>query len=104
MPRGSELRVVYVSSQEMCIGEWLVTFFQSIGPVLCFLLQRYTCVPQATSYESRRHLYGDYECACMPKFVPVSLAVFTSAPKIALVVVYVVYFVDCCFDACLYIG
>jgi hypothetical protein len=56
--------------------------------MLCFRLPWYTCVPQATSYESRRHLYGVCECACMLKSVPVSIAFFCSAPKIPLVVVY----------------
>ena len=82
---------LYLHPPRRCVlvSGWL-HYLHSIGPVLCFLLQRYTCVPQATSYESRRHLYGDCECACMLKYVPVSLAVFSSAPKIHLVVVYVV--------------
>jgi len=82
---------LYLHPPKSCVlvSDWL-HFSHSIGPVLCFRLQRYTCVPHATSYESRRHLYGDCECACMLKSVPVSLAVFSSAPKIPLVVVYVV--------------
>ena len=68
---------------------WL-HIFHSIGLVLCFRLQRYTCVPLATSYDSLRNLYGYCECACMLKFVPVSLDFFSSSPKIPLVVVYFV--------------
>ena len=58
--------------------------------MLSFILQRYTYVPQATSYESHRYLYGDCKCACMLKYVSVSLAVISSAQKIPLVVVCVV--------------
>ena len=66
---------------------WL-HFLHIIGPVLCFRLQRYICVPHATSYESRLHLYdGDFECAWMLKSVPVSLAVLSNSPKMPLVVV-----------------
>ena len=49
-------------------------FLHSIGPILCVLLQRLTCAPPATSYESLRHLYGDREYDCMLKSVPVALA------------------------------
>ena len=46
-----------------------------IGPCeLCFFLHLYTRGPQATSYVSRLDLYGNYEYACIPKFVLVSLA------------------------------
>jgi len=61
--------------------------FHSIGSVLCFLLQRYTFVPHATSYDSRLHLYGDFECAWMLNSVPVSLAFLSNSPKMPLDVV-----------------
>ena len=82
---------LYLHLPRRCVlaSGWL-HFLQSIGPMLCFRLQRYTCIPQTTSYESRRHLYGDCECACMLKSVPVSFAFLRIAPKIRLVVVYVV--------------
>ena len=87
VPRGSHLRVVFASSQEVCIREWLVSFsLHIIGLVLCFRLLRYICVPHATSYESLLHLYGDFECAWMLKSVPVSLAFLSSSPKMPLVV------------------
>ena len=59
---------LYLHPPERCVllSSWL-HFLQSIGLVLCFLLHRYLCVFQATSYEPRRHLYGDCECACMLK-------------------------------------
>jgi hypothetical protein len=59
-------------------------FFHNIGPVLCFLLHRYTCVPHATSYESRLHLYGDCECAYILKSVPVSFAFLSNSRKMPL--------------------
>jgi len=69
-------------------------FLQNIGLVIFFLLQRYTCFPQATSYESHWNLYGDCECDSMLKSVPVSLTAFSSAPKIPLVVVDFVSLID----------
>jgi hypothetical protein len=78
---------LYLHPPRRCVlaRGWL-HFLKSIGLIVCFLLQRWTCVLHATSYESRRHLYGDRECACMLKSVPVSLAAFRSALKTPLVV------------------
>ncbi len=74
------------------VSGWL-NCLHNIGPVLCFRLHRYTCVPHATSYESRRRLYEDWECACMLKSVPVSLDFFSRSPKTPLVVMYFVSFI-----------
>jgi hypothetical protein len=68
------------------VSGWL-HLLHFMGPVLCVRLQRYTCVPHATSYEFRLLLYGDFECAWMPKSVPVSLAFLSSSPKMPLVLV-----------------
>ena len=58
----------------MLVSGWL-HLEHSIGPwELYFLLHLYTCDPQGTSYASRLDLYGNCEYACMPKFVPLSLA------------------------------
>jgi hypothetical protein len=81
---------LYLHPPRRCVlvSGWL-HFLHSIGHVICFRLQRYTCSPHATSYESRRYLYGYCECVCMLKSVPVSLAFFSSSPKMPLDVVYV---------------
>jgi len=68
-------------------------FLHNIGPMLCFRIHRYTCVPHATSYESRRHMYEDWECVCMLSYVPVSLAFLSRSPKTPLVVVCFVSFI-----------
>ncbi len=62
-------------------------FFHSIGPALCFPLHRYSCVPHATSYKFRLHMYGDCERACMLKSVPDSLAFLSNSPNMPLDVV-----------------
>ena len=79
---------LYLHPPRRCVfvSGWL-HLLHIIGPVLCFHLQRYTCVPRATSYESRLLLYGDFECAWMLKSVPVSLAFLSSSPKMPLVLV-----------------
>ena len=74
------------------VSGWL-HFFHNIGSILCLRLHRYTCDPHATSYETRQHLYEDWECACMLKSVPVSLCIFSRSPKTPLVVVYFVSFI-----------
>ena len=96
---------IYLHPPGRCVlvSGWL-HFLQSIGSVLCFLLQRYTGVPQATSYESRRQLYGDCECACILKSVPVSLAVFSNAPNIPLVVVYYVSLIVVLMPVCMLVS
>ncbi len=72
----------YLHPPKRCVfvSGWL-HFLHSIVLVLCFRLHRYTCVPHATSYESRLHLYGDFES------VPVSLAFLSSSPKMPLDIV-----------------
>ena len=79
---------LYLHPPRRCVfvSGWL-HLLHSIGPVLCFRLQRYTCVPHATSYEPRLHLYGDFECAWMLQSVPVSLSFLSSSPKMPLDVV-----------------
>ena len=79
---------LYLHPPRRCVfvSGWLY-FLHIIGPLLCFRLQRNTCVPHATSYEPRLHLYGDFESAWMLKCVPVSLAFLSSSPKMPLVVV-----------------
>ena len=79
---------LYLHPPRRCefVSGWL-HLLHIIDPVLCFRLQRYTCVPHATSYESRLLLHGDFECPWMLKFVPVSLAFLSSFPKMPLVLV-----------------
>ena len=67
------------------VRDWL-QILHSIGPEFCVLLQRYTCVPHATSYESLRHLCGAHEYSCM-KSVPVALAACSSVQKTPLIAV-----------------
>ena len=82
MPRGSELRVVFSSSQKMCVGEGSVTLFAKHRSCSMFSLATvdYVCslgyfirVPPASVRGSWVRFYTE--------FVPVHLVVFRSVPK-----------------------
>ena len=81
---------LYLHPPMRCVlGSGWLHLVHIIGPCeLCLLLHRYTCDPQATSNESRLHLYGDCENDCMLKYAPVSRASLRSLPKAPLVVTF----------------
>ena len=71
----------------MSVGERLVTFgayHRSMQFVFYFTP---VCIFfHSTSYASRLDVYGDFEFACILKYIPMSLASCRSLPKTPLVV------------------